>query len=83
MIRSPQRSLHRNETMSQPPTPEQAAKFQRQLKLVTTLGVVLIVTGIVVLAALSRLPPPLRIMAGLGDIFVGSVLLVLVRQARL
>ncbi len=55
-------------------------KFARQKRLVTTLGVVLIVTGVVVLFALRRMSFPARAMAGLGDVFVGCVLLVLVRQ---
>lgn len=65
------------------PTPDSnqpQAKFARQKRLVTIVGVLLILAGIVILAVLKKVPPPLRIMAGLTDIFVGLVLLVLVRQ---
>ncbi len=55
-------------------------KRARQIRTVTILAVLLIVVGIIVLAALHRVPMPMRIMAGLGDIFIGFVLLVLVRQ---
>lgn len=61
-------------------SPDRGRKFARQKRQVTALGVLLIVIGIVVLVALRRLPPPMRIMAGLGDIFIGCVLLVLVWQ---
>lgn len=55
-------------------------KFARQKRFVSVLGIVLIVTGIVILFALRKLALPIRIMAGLGDVFIGCVLLVLVRQ---
>jgi hypothetical protein len=58
-------------------------KFARQKRLVRWLAVLLIVAGIVVVAGLKRLPVPVRMMAGLGDIFMGCVLLVLVRQMDL
>ena len=65
------------------PTPDSnqaQTKFARQKRIVTVVGVLLILAGIVILAVLKKVPPPLRIMAGLTDIFVGIVLLVLVRQ---
>jgi cyanate permease len=52
----------------------------RQRFTVLVLATVLIVGGLVVLFALQRLPLPMRIFAGLGDIVAGCVLLVLVRQ---
>lgn len=55
-------------------------KRARQIRTVTVLAVLLIVIGILVLTVLHRVPLPMRIAAGLGDIFVGAVLLVLVRQ---
>lgn len=59
-----------------------AAKFTRQKRLVIALGILLVLAGIVILTTLSRLAMPLRIMAGLGDIFIGSVLLVMVAQSK-
>jgi hypothetical protein len=61
---------------------EPARKYVRQKRIVTALAVLLVVAGILVLALLHRVPLPMRIMAGLGDIFIGCVLLVLVRQQR-
>lgn len=59
-----------------------ARKFTRQKRLVAALGVVLILAGILILFVLPRVPTPMRMMAGLGDLFMGFVLLVLVRQNR-
>jgi hypothetical protein len=56
------------------------AKQLRQKRIVMILGAALIVAGILVLALLHRVPLPMRIMAGLGDIFIGAVLLIVVRQ---
>ncbi len=64
--------------MANPPlTPEARPRL---LRLVTLLALVLMAAGVVVLTCLPRLPVPLRMMAGLGDIFIGLVLLVMVRQ---
>lgn len=57
-----------------------ARKLARQKRTVTLLAIGLIVVGMVLLTALRRVPLPMRIMAGLGDIFAGCILLVLVRQ---
>jgi hypothetical protein len=57
-----------------------ARRRARQRLTVTILALLLIVAGAVILLFLHRLPMPMRIMAGLGDLFVGCVLLVLVRQ---
>lgn len=59
-----------------------AAKFVRQKRLVIALGVLLVLAGIVMLTSLTRLAMPLRLMAGLGDIFIGCVLLVMVAQSK-
>ena len=59
-----------------------ARKFVRQRRLVAAFGVVLILAGILILFVLPRVPAPMRMMAGLGDLFMGLVLLVLVRQNR-
>lgn len=64
--------------MSTPVPPDR--KHARQLRTVTILAVLLILIGVLVLTVLHRVPLPMRIAAGLGDIFVGAVLLVLVRQ---
>ena len=61
---------------------ELARKYARQKRLVVFLSVVLIVVGAILIFALRRVPLPMRIMAGLGDVFVGCVLLVLVRQRQ-
>ncbi|MEO5957647.1 MAG: hypothetical protein ABIZ49_02350 [Opitutaceae bacterium] len=44
------------------------------------LASLLIVGGLIVLLALQRVPLPLRIIGGLGDVVAGCVLLVLARQ---
>jgi hypothetical protein len=66
--------------MTEPPHP--GRKYARQKRLVAILGCLLIVAGIIVLFALERVPLPMRMMAGLGDVFIGCVLLVLVRQQQ-
>ena len=68
--------------MTNPVPDPVSARRTRQRRTVTALAVALIVTGIVVVTLLHRLPLPIRIMAGLGDVFIGCVLLVLVRQDR-
>jgi hypothetical protein len=60
---------------SQPLTPPE--KLARLKRWVVVLGVALIVTGAIILFVLRRVPLPLRIMAGLGDAFIGAVLLVM------
>lgn len=56
------------------------AKLARQKRLIAILGVLLVITGLVVLIVLKRVPTPVRLMAGLGDVFIGCVLLVLTLQ---
>ncbi|PTX97707.1 hypothetical protein [Opitutus sp. ER46] len=73
---------------STPPSPspapaadaELARRRIRQRRTLIVLSFVLIAAGIVVLTALPRLPLPMRILTGLGDIFLGMILLVVVRQ---
>lgn len=55
------------------------ARRARQKRTLTVLAGLLIAMGIVVLFFLQRMPLPLRLMIGLGDVFAGMVLLVLVR----
>ena len=69
------------------PTPEDraaaaAADAARQVKTVTLLGYILIAVGLVVLTLLKRLPAPIRVLSGLGDVVIGCVLLVLAHQKR-
>ncbi len=52
----------------------------RQKRTVIVLSIILIVGGLVVLFALQRMPLPMRILVGLGDVFAGLILLVLARQ---
>ena len=59
---------------------ERARRLARQKTTITTLATLLIVAGAVVLLFLDRIPLPLRIAVGLGDIIAGWGLLVLVRQ---
>ena len=66
--------------MTPPPDPSQ--KFTRQKRIVTGLAILLVVAGLLIVATLHRMPLPMRIMVGLGDVFVGCVLLVLVRPQR-
>lgn len=52
----------------------------RQKRTLLVLALVLIGSGVVILFLLKRMPLPMRMMVGLGDVFAGAVLLVLVRQ---
>ena len=62
------------------PSIDPAARRSRQKRTITLIAAVLMLGGIVVLLALQRLPLPLRLLVGLGDIIAGGVLLVLLRQ---
>ena len=53
---------------------------ERQKRSLVALAILLIVGGAAVLLLLHRMPLPLRILIGLGDIVAGCGLLVLVRQ---
>ena len=52
----------------------------RQRFTVLALAGILIVGGLLILFFLEKMPRPMRIMAGLGDVFAGLCLLVLARQ---
>jgi hypothetical protein len=56
------------------------ARQARQRRTLQILATLLILGGLLLLFALTRVPFPLRVTAGLGDLFAGLVLLVVVRQ---
>lgn len=61
--------------------PQKLAREKAKLKrTVLILAPALIIGGILVLAFLERMPLPMRILVGLGDIVVGLTLLVLLKQ---
>ncbi len=61
--------------------PEKLAHEKAKLKrTVLILAPILIVGGILVLAFMERMPTPLRILVGVGDIIVGLTLLLLLKQ---
>jgi hypothetical protein len=66
--------------MSPESDPRPPALRARQRTILLTLAFLLIGGGLLILLVLEKVPPPLRIIAGLSDIFAGLVLLVLVRQ---
>ncbi|MEO6245304.1 MAG: hypothetical protein ABIQ12_07690 [Opitutaceae bacterium] len=53
---------------------------ERQKRTLLALAILLIIGGAVVLLVLQRMPLPLRIVVGLGDIVAGAGLLLLVHQ---
>ena len=57
-----------------------AARLSRQKRTVLMLSSLLIIGGLVILFALKRVAVPIRMMAGLGDIAAGCILLVAWRQ---
>lgn len=57
-----------------------ADQRSRQRFTVISLASFLIAAGLLLLFALKRVPMPLRIVAGLGDVVAGCVLLVVARQ---
>jgi hypothetical protein len=66
--------------MSSDSESELAYRRSRQKFTVFTLSTFLIIGGLLLLFVLKRLPLPMRIFAGLGDVVAGCVLLVLLRQ---
>jgi hypothetical protein len=66
--------------MTDDPELQLTARRARQKRTLLALATSLIAAGRVVLFVLKRMPLPLRIMVGLGDLFAGCVMLVLVRQ---
>ncbi len=57
-----------------------AGQRSRQRFTVISLASFLIAAGLLLLFVLQRVPMPLRIIAGLGDVVAGCVLLVVARQ---
>ena len=64
-------------TPEPPNSPAARARLRQQM---LALAFVLLAGGCVVLAFLHRIPLPLRLAIGLGDLIAGAVLLVVVRQ---
>ncbi|MEX2044440.1 MAG: hypothetical protein WD941_03740 [Opitutus sp.] len=62
------------------PPPDPARLKARQKATLTVLAVSLVAAGLLVLFVLDRIPGPMRLLMGVGDLFAGLVLLVLVRQ---
>ena len=62
------------------PKTEDDLRRVRQKRTVVGLACALIAGGILILFVLKKVPAPMRIMSGLGDIVAGLVLLVVVRQ---
>jgi hypothetical protein len=60
-------------------TPARGERRRQRTKLIA-LATFLICAGLLILFALERVPAPLRIVSGLGDVVAGCVLLVLARQ---
>ena len=68
-------------SMTDENTPGQLAyRRSRQKFTVFTLAGILIAAGLLLIFVLKRVPMPIRMFAGLGDLFVGLVLLVVARQ---
>ena len=68
-------------SQSLPPDPARLTRERAKLKrTVLILAPILILGGVAVLLFVDRLPMPLRMLVGLGDIVVGLVLLVLLKQ---
>jgi len=67
-------------TMHPAPIPDPTRQRARQKRILVMLATVLIVAGLLLLFVLERVPLPLRILMGLGDLVAGAVLLVVVRQ---
>ncbi|MES2694355.1 MAG: hypothetical protein V4773_12840 [Verrucomicrobiota bacterium] len=70
--------------MSKPaptPDPEKLARERAKLRrTILILAPILIIGGALILAFLTKMPLPLRIIVGLGDIVAGLVLLILLKQ---
>jgi len=67
-------------TMQPASTPDSLRQRARQKRILVVLGAVLIVAGLLLLLVLERVPMPLRILMGLGDLVAGAVLLLVARQ---
>jgi hypothetical protein len=62
------------------PNLDPVVRLARQKRTATILAVVLLLGGLAVLFFVRRIPLPLRLLVGLGDIVAGCVLLLLIRQ---
>lgn len=64
-----------------PLSPEQVARERARLRrTVLLLAPTMIVAGILIIAFLDRIPMPVRLLMGFGNIIVGLVLLLLLKQ---
>ncbi|HEY1109667.1 MAG TPA: hypothetical protein VGE76_13560 [Opitutaceae bacterium] len=64
-----------------PLSPEQVARERARLRrTVLILAPSLIIAGILIIAFLARIPMPVRLLMGFGNIIVGLVLLLLLKQ---
>lgn len=66
--------------MSEASPPPRSAQQARQRTTLLILACALIVGGLLILFVLQKVPPPLRILMGMSDLFAGLILLVVVRQ---
>jgi len=66
--------------MSETSPAPRSAQRARQRTTLLILACALIVGGLLILFVLKKVPPPLRILMGLTDLFAGLTLLVVVRQ---
>lgn len=62
------------------PAEDPRATRERLRKKMTILGIGLLVAGAAVLLLLQRIPLPLRLLIGFGDLIVGATLLLVARQ---
>jgi hypothetical protein len=60
--------------------PATTDRRHRQKRTLTLLAAMLMAGGLSVLLLLDRIPLPLRLMIGLGDVIAGAVLLLVLRQ---
>jgi hypothetical protein len=66
--------------MSEASPAPRSAQRARQRSTLLILAFALIIGGLLILFVLKKVPPPLRILMGLSDLFAGLILLVVVRQ---
>ncbi|MSU65010.1 MAG: hypothetical protein EXS38_02660 [Opitutus sp.] len=60
--------------------PRLGARWARQRTTILVLAFGLIIGGLLLLFVLKRMPLPMRILAGLGDLVAGYALLIVARQ---
>jgi hypothetical protein len=66
--------------MSEPTRGRRAYNRSRQKFTIFSLATFLIIAGLLLVFVLKRVPLPMRVFAGLGDLVAGAALLVLGRQ---